>query len=362
MYVSPRYSKPYPVIIGENLLTRLDNVLETYTRLDPSRCLLVYQPPLQQHAAEIMPALENYCKHVDTHMLPDGERAKELETVLELLSLMHRMNYSRGDMVVVLGGGAASDSAGMAAALYKRGIPYVNIPTTLLSMVDAAIGGKVAVNYGGVKNMLGAFYQPSAVIEDLATLSTLPWEELLSGLGEIVKYAYTLNERLYQLLHSHGSKVVRDSRLLRETVAESVGSKARIVEMDEREEYGVREILNFGHTFGHALEALTGIRHGIAVAWGCVVEAWAGARLGYTPEKLAAELEALVAALGFPRPDLPSFNELEALMRRDKKVRGERIRGVFTLAPGRGAVVEVMLHDYLEAVKWAVSRVWGQRE
>ncbi len=359
--VSPRYSRSYPVFIGSGILGELGELLASHTDLEPSRCLVAFQGPVASLASKASSSLEGFCRAVDEYRLPDGEEAKSLERVLELVRYMHDHNYSRSDIVVIVGGGAASDAAGMAAALYKRGIPYINIPTTLLSMVDAAIGGKVAVNYGGVKNVLGAFYQPSAVVEDVDTLSTLPWEEVLSGLGEIVKYAYTLNAKLHRMLREHGVNVAKKPSLLADAIVEGVKSKARIVELDEREEYGVREILNFGHTFGHALEAATGIRHGIAVAWGCVVEAWAGVKLGYTPERVARELEQLVESMGFPKPGLPSFERLEALMRRDKKVRGERIRGVFTLAPGRGAVIEVMLHEYLEAIRWGASRVWGDK-
>ncbi len=356
--VNTRYSKPYAVLIGRGLIHRLPSLLEKHAQLAPRRCMLVYQEPLASLSERIEESLTGMCS-IDKHLLPDGERAKSLEAVLELVAELHRLNYSRRDIIIVLGGGAASDSAGFAAAVYKRGIPYVTIPTTLLSMVDAAIGGKVAVNYGGLKNLLGAFYQPSLVVEDIDVLSTLPWSEMMSGLGEVVKYAYTLSPLLHRLLHEHGASVARNQELLELIIGESVEAKARIVEMDEREEHGLREILNFGHTFGHALEASTGVKHGIAVAWGCVVEAWAGVRLGFTREKLAEELWRLVESMGFRRPELPRWEDIEARMRRDKKVYGDVIRAVFTVAPGRGLVVEVGLDDYVRAVEWAAGLVWG---
>ncbi len=350
--VKPRYSPPYPVVVGRGLLGDAGRWLGL-AGLEPRRCMVAYQGGVSALASRLAGSLRGVCD-VDEAMLPDGEEAKSLDVVLSLIGKLYERNYSRRDVIVVVGGGAASDSAGFAAAVYKRGIPYVNVPTTLLSMVDAAVGGKVAVNYRGVKNVLGAFYQPRLVLEDLDALSTLPRLELLSGAGELVKYAYTLSEGLYRLVKG-GELLER----IDEAVYLGVEAKAVIVELDEREEYGVREILNYGHTFGHALEALTGIRHGVAVAWGCVVEAWAGVRLGYTPEWVAAELQNVVESLGFPQPPLPPWEKLEALMRRDKKVYGDRIRGVFTLGPARGAVIEVMLHDYLSAVRWGVSRVWG---
>ncbi|WP_244403925.1 3-dehydroquinate synthase [Pyrolobus fumarii] len=358
--VSPRYSPPYPVIIGKDLVKDLGDILAEYTRLNPLNCLVAYPQPLEWLANTVVQGLSSFCTHVYKFALPDGEDAKRLEKVLELVEFMHRLGFSRRDLVVVAGGGAASDSAGFAAAIYKRGVPYVNIPSTLLSMVDAAIGGKVAVNHAGLKNLLGTFYQPRAVIEDVSLLATLPKLEVLSGLGEIVKYAYTLSAELHDMLVKHGTKVVEEPNLLAEAVSYSVNSKARIVELDEREEYGLREILNFGHTFGHALEeaAKGEVKHGIAVAWGCVVESWAGVHLGFTPRWVAEELESLVRRLGFPQPKLPEFDILTTLMAKDKKVHGDVIRGVFPLAPGRGLVVDVRLKDYVEAVRRAAARVW----
>ncbi len=357
--VSPRYSPPYPVLIGYELAENLGRLLERYTRLEPSQCLVVYPEPLSQMALRVVDGLEGFCRHASKAVLPDGEAAKSVETLLSLLEKMHDLNISRRDLVVIVGGGAASDAAGFAAAVYKRGVPYVNLPTTLLAMVDASIGGKTAVNYKGLKNIIGAFYQPRAVVEDLSLLSTLPEGEWLSGLGEVVKYAFTLDKRIYKLLREHGLDVIKDRDILAKIVYYSVDSKARIVELDEREEYGLREILNFGHTVGHAIEEAWGgrVKHGVAVAWGCVIEAWVGYELGYTPRDVAEDVSQLVASLNFPRVQIPDLDVLEDLIRRDKKVHGDRIRGVFTLGPGRGIVIEVALSDYLRGVERAIQRV-----
>ncbi len=355
--VSPRYSPPYPVLIGYGLADGLGSLLREYTVLDPRQCMVVYPEPLAGIAERVARSLGVLCRRVENVAVPDGEEAKSLDTLLMLVEKMHTMNLSRRDLVVVVGGGAASDVAGFAAAVYKRGIPYVGIPTSLLAMVDAGIGGKTAVNYRGLKNFVGAFYQPRAVIEDLELLKTLPESEWYSGLGEIFKYALTLSEPIYSILAERGPSVLKDEELLAKVVYYSVDSKARIVELDEREEYGVREILNFGHTVGHAVEeALMGrVKHGIAVAWGCVIEAWVGYELGFTPLDVARDVERLASTLGFPRIDIPGFDVLSELIRRDKKVHGNRIRGVFTLGPGRGIVVEVSVSDYLRGVRHALK-------
>jgi 5-deoxy-5-amino-3-dehydroquinate synthase len=294
--------RSYPVVVGGGARHRLTELIP----VGASRAAVVSQETIPW---EVDCGIEQH-----TFFIDDGEEAKNLETVEELCRSFARWGLHRNDVVVAVGGGVVTDVAGFAAAVYHRGIRVVHVPTSLLGQVDAAIGGKTGVNLREGKNLVGAFWQPSAVLCDTETLGTLPPREYRSGLGEMAKYAFLGVERLRDLS-------------LEDAVAECVACKAAIVAEDERESgSGRRALLNYGHTLAHALET-TGrydLRHGEAVAIGLVFAARLAHRLGRIDGERVAEHEALVAAYDLPMRPPPGLDpaELVTVMARDKKASG----------------------------------------
>ena len=258
-----------------------------------------------------------------TFTMGQGEDAKSLATVDSLSRDFSRFGLLRGDVVVAMGGGVVGDTAGFAAAVYYRGIDVVQVPTTLLAMVDSAIGGKTGVNLPEGKNLVGAFHQPIGVFANPRVLASLPDRDYRCGLGEIAKYALMgddfVSARIEALL-------ARDPATLAEVIARCAALKARCVEADELERTGVRAVLNYGHTLGHALETATGhsLQHGEAVAVGLVFAAHLSTALERTPPELAVRTEALVGALGLPvqAPPGVAADEVLTIMKRDKKSGG----------------------------------------
>ncbi|GFO63894.1 3-dehydroquinate synthase [Geomonas paludis] len=271
--------------------------------------------------------------------LPDGEAYKNSATLNQIYDALVDASLDRGSFILALGGGVIGDMAGFAAASYLRGIPFVQLPTTLLSQVDSSVGGKTGINHPRGKNLIGAFYQPKGVLIDVMTLDTLPEREFRAGLGEIVKYGAVLDGDFFRFLESNVEALLaRDKGALIEAVARSCSIKAKVVAVDEREG-GVRAVLNYGHTLGHAVETLTGYTtylHGEAVAIGMVQAAKISQQFGYCSQADRDRIEALIAALGLPAelPAFPSEKYVEALSH-DKKVRDKGL--LFICNRGIGA-------------------------
>jgi 5-deoxy-5-amino-3-dehydroquinate synthase len=306
-------SRSYQVLVGRGARHRLLEVLP----VGMARAAIVTQPGID---VPVDSGLEQR-----TFLIDDGERAKCLETVEELCRAFSRWGLTRGDLVVAVGGGVVTDTAGFAAAVYHRGVAVVNVPTTLLAMVDAAIGGKTGVNLPEGKNLVGAFWQPSAVLCDTEVLETLPPREYASGLGEMAKYAFLGVDNLRDLP-------------IDEAVAACVRCKVAYVGPDERETSGRRALLNYGHTLAHALETAGryDLRHGEAVAIGLVFAARLAHRLGRIDEERVAEHEAVVAGYRLPTA-VPGGHDpagLVDLMARDKKA----VQGLTFVLDGPGGV------------------------
>ena len=292
-------------------------------------------PPLQQSLAEGGVRSE-------TVLIPDGEAHKNWATLHDVLTRLLELRAERGTVVVALGGGVVGDIAGFAAAIYQRGVPFVQIPTTLLAQVDSSVGGKTGVNHPLGKNMIGAFYQPRAVLIDTDCLRTLPDRELAAGLAEVIKYGAIRDAGFFAWLEENMDDLVRrDSPALTHAIHESCRIKAEIVAADERET-GERALLNFGHTFGHAIEVGMGYGawlHGEAVAAGMVIAAEVSERLGRIDPGTTERLRALVARAGLPvTPPALGFERWKALMGRDKKVVAGSIRYVLLDALGRATI------------------------
>jgi 5-deoxy-5-amino-3-dehydroquinate synthase len=328
------YDRTYDVLVGRGARHRLLEVLPVGAR----RAAIVTQDSV---GVTVDAGVEQR-----TFVIDDGEEAKCLETVEELCRGFARFGLTRADVVVAVGGGVVTDTAGFAAAVYHRGVAVVHVATTLLAQVDAAIGGKTGVNLPEGKNLIGAFWQPAAVLCDTEVLETLPDREYRSGLGEIAKYHFL-----------DGGEGLADLAL-DEKVARCVAIKAAVVEADEKEETGLRTTLNYGHTLAHALETAGNydLRHGEAVAIGLCYAARLARRLGRIDDEEVERHDKVVAGYGLPSTVPPGHDRagLVALMARDKKaVRGftfalDGPRGV-EVVPGVGrADVEAALAEVAE--------------
>lgn len=292
-------------------------------------------------------------------LIPDGERFKHLATVGRIYDALIRANADRASAIIAIGGGVTGDVAGFAAATYLRGIPIVQVPTTLLAQVDSAVGGKVGVNHAMGKNLIGAFHPPAAVIVDPSLLSTLPRREFRAGLYEVVKYGVIASRELFDRTANNLTALfAREPSALLPVVAESCRIKARIVEQDERES-GIRRTLNFGHTAGHALEAVTKyrrFRHGEAVAYGMLAAAALATARKVFP---SADRDALVAHVTQMGP-LPAVSDLSAAevveaTRRDKKVIAGRLHFVLPTAIGSTTTVADVTPEELTQALLAIG-------
>ena len=332
--------RSYPIHIGRALLTGIGNLLPG-TR--SGRAVIVTNPVVAAlHLDPLQKGLERAGMRYDLIVVPDGEAHKDSAALYEIHTRLLELKAERSTMLIALGGGVTGDLAGFAAATYQRGMPLVQIPTTLLAQVDSSVGGKTAVNHPLGKNMIGAFYQPSAVIIDSATLSTLPDREYASGLAEVVKYGAIRSPELFAWLESNVEPLLRrDEATLVQAIHESCRIKAEIVAADERET-GARALLNFGHTFGHAIEVGTGYGawlHGEAVAAGMVLAGELSVRVTGLPAAESVRLRQLLSRFGLPvhPPTLGADRYLE-LMARDKKVEAGKLRLVLLEALGRATI------------------------
>ncbi len=341
-------TRSYPILIGPGLLGRQDLFAEHISRAGASRggrptsdFLLVTNTTVGPLYAERVHAVLPGRRVVEV-VLPDGEQHKTLTNVSSILDVLVANRYPRDACVLALGGGVVGDIAGFAAACYQRGIDFVQLPTTLLAQVDSSVGGKTGVNHPGGKNLIGAFHQPRAVLADTETLATLPLRELRAGLAEVIKCALIEDESFFAWLEERiEALLARDPEALGHAIRRSCEIKAAIVARDERES-GDRALLNLGHTFGHAIEAVQqyrGVLHGEAVAAGLAMAATFSARAGLMGEPDAARVRALLVRAGLPieAQDVSGKAALEA-MRIDKKVQSGRMRFVLLRGIGRSFV------------------------
>jgi 3-dehydroquinate synthase len=318
--------RPYPVVIGTGLLDDLGRVLDGRHRV-----AILHQPVLNQTAESIRSHLAD--KGIDAHRIeiPDAEAGKELPVVGFIWDVLGRIGIGRQDAIVSLGGGAATDVAGFAAATWLRGVDVVHVPTTLLGMVDAAVGGKTGINTDAGKNLVGAFHQPLAVLVDLATLESLPRNEIVAGMAEIVKAGFIADPVILDMIEADPEAAVDPSGpVLPELIRRAVVVKAEVVAADEKESQ-LREILNYGHTLAHAVERRERYRwrHGAAVSVGLVFAAELGRLAGRLDDETADRHRAVLTALGLPVTyDADALPQLLEYMAGDKKTRSGILRFV----------------------------------
>jgi 3-dehydroquinate synthase len=305
----------------------------------PARRFVVSSPTVWRfHGADLRSATDE-----EPILIPDGERFKHLATVGRIYDALIRANADRASAIIAIGGGVTGDVAGFAAATYLRGIPVVQVPTTLLAQVDSAVGGKVGVNHPLGKNLIGAFHPPAAVIIDTTLLATLARREFRAGLYEVVKYGVIASRRLFERTSSELTAIfAREPAALLPIVAESCAIKAHIVEQDERES-GARRLLNFGHTAGHALEAITKyrrFRHGEAIAYGMLAAGELATARGAFPRADRDALAAQIVQMG-PLPPVADLSAAEVVeaTKRDKKVIAGRLHYVLPTSIGAATTV-----------------------
>ena len=342
-------ARPSTIWIGSGISDRIAELLDAHGV--GARRFVVSSPVVWRlHGARLQDTLGR----VEPILLPDGERFKNLQSVSRVYEALIRAGADRGSAIVAVGGGVIGDTAGFAAASFLRGITLAHVPTTLLAQVDSSIGGKVGVNHALGKNLIGAFHQPAVVVVDPQLLKTLPRREFRSGLYEVIKYGMIASRPLFDRLAGHVKALfAHDPAVLVPAIEESCRIKADVVSKDERES-GLRRILNYGHTVGHALEAVTKyrrFRHGEAIAIGMLAAADLAAARGALAERGRQALGELIAALG-PLPAVADLSIAEVLeaVRRDKKVVNGRLHFVIAIDIGATMTIDDVTEDELKAV------------
>jgi 3-dehydroquinate synthase len=335
--------RSYPIYIGQQLLSRLPQWLAE--RCPKTRhAVLIYDKNVAEIFNSVQDALLSANFRITQLDVPSGEASKSL---LVLEQLWHRMlsaHTDRGSVVIAIGGGVVGDLAGFAAASFARGLPLVQIPTTLLSQVDSSVGGKTGINLPGAKNIVGAFWQPSLVAIDTTSLNSLPRREFVSGLAEVVKYGVILLPELFEYLEQQVDAILaKQPAAIAHIVAQSCQAKAQVVQQDERETTGLRAILNYGHTFAHALETVSGygtLLHGEAVSIGMHLAAELAARLGRIPQSLVERQQRLLHQLELPTTFAGATSEqLWQAMQHDKKVEHGQLRFILPTRLGHVELV-----------------------
>lgn len=334
--------KPYDVLIGSGLMQKAGTLLRGV--IAPCRAAVISDDTVDAlYGDKMQESLQNAGYTVCRMHFKPGEEHKNLHTYADIMEFLCAQQLTRSDVIVALGGGVVGDTAGFAAATYLRGVRFVQVPTTLLAMVDSSVGGKTAVDLRHGKNLCGAFWQPSLVLCDTDTLQTLPRETYTDGLAECFKHGVLRDEKLFALLQRQDGDIC-------EIVARNVRIKAEYVAQDERDT-GARQQLNLGHTLGHALEKLSGytLTHGQAVAVGTVYAAKIACRLGICDQSVPARIEAAVTGAGLPAKAAYPAREIARAALNDKKRRGDTLSMVLPEAIGRCRLQDVRI-DTLEDV------------
>ena len=328
--------RSYRVLIGRGLLNSAAELIKEYSPAS-KYCIITDENVASYHAESVKREVEGTGADVSVYVFSPGEEHKTLETVSGILEFLAARHFTRGDCLIALGGGITGDIAGFAASVYMRGIRFVQIPTTLLAAVDSSVGGKTGVNLTGLKNQVGAFWQPSLVICDPDTFDTLPEREMRNGMAEVIKYAAICDEGLADTLNGD----------ICDIISRCVNIKSEIVSRDERDN-GERMLLNFGHTFGHAVECASEERipHGMAVGIGMMMASRLAERIGYCEKGMESRMAELLACHGLPleAPEYPPSVLFEA-MKNDKKRSGGRVTLVLPERFGKCSLHTVTMEE-----------------
>lgn len=343
--VTTSSGETYPIFIGQNLIPNIEGLLEGLRLLRSHSFLICTDTTIAKAQTQAISQLRAQTGNAPVFKFRAGETSKTLASLNQLYTFMLRRHYTRKSCLLQFSGGVVGDMAGFGAATYQRGIPFIQIPTTLLSMVDSSVGGKVAVNHPEGKNMIGAFYQPKAVVCDLNALRTLPPQEYLAGLAEIVKYGVIYDEAFFRYMEENVEKIkAQDVQVLTRLIHRSCEIKAEVVGIDEKET-GLRVILNYGHTFGHAIEKLNHYEfsHGIGVSLGMRVAGRLSVLTGRISKAEEARQNALLDALGFPKTTPVDASAAWEAMGVDKK--NDKDKRIYILPTRIGKVEKVASVD-----------------
>ena len=325
-------NQKYPIFIGNNILNKLKTILKK-NLINFNQCLVVVDKNVPKNLIDkVLNSLPN--KQITFHYFTSSEKNKNQKSINNILSILLSKNFNRNDCIISIGGGITGDVSGFAASIFKRGLKFINIPTTLLSQVDSSIGGKTGINSKYGKNLIGTFYQPSLVITDIAFLKSLPKREIICGYGEILKHALIADKKFFNFLDKNGSQILNlKSPLIEKTIFKSCFIKKKVVETDEKES-GLRKILNFGHTFAHAYEATLGyskkLNHGEAVILGIKTAVKFSLSNNILGIKEFDLIESHLNKLNLPRNvnrlfSIKNLNKILSFMKKDKKNNTNRI-------------------------------------
>ena len=345
--------RSYPIFIGNDLLKNVGidlqgrNVAKRYGVISDDHVASLYGEALMTSLAEA---------GLDAELItfPRGEENKNLQTIADLSSELARRKFDRKDGLIALGGGVTGDITGFLAAIYMRGIPFVQVPTTLLAQVDSSVGGKTGVDIPEGKNLVGCFYQPQAVYIDTSVLQTLPKEELLGGLAEVIKYGVIADANFFDFLEKNRDQILAlDKTIITDTIARCCEIKAWVVEQDEREG-DLRRILNFGHTIGHAIEAASDFKliHGLAVAMGMCAIAKLAELIGHLSTDEANRISTLIKkyGMGTEIPSELNRSRIKGYLKTDKKTVGGRVFYVLPESIGKVFVTDQVSEDAIDSV------------
>lgn len=347
MKIEIKTQTPYEVIIEPGVIDRVGEIAKEVEKPGAKVLLVSDSNVFPLYGERIKNALKRTGFSVFQFVFPAGETHKQIATVCEMYQVMSEAGFTRTDFLVTLGGGVAGDMGGFAAATFLRGVSFIQVPTSLLAQVDASVGGKTGVDLPFGKNLVGAFYQPAAVVTDPDTLKTLPTHFFNDGMGEVIKYGCIANKKLFEALED-GTALNSFGLVLEQCVS----CKKELVEEDVHDK-GRRMLLNFGHTFGHALEKLhnfTGMSHGEAVGVGMVLASSVGERLGVTKPGTAKQIENVLAQYGLPVSDSFSKEEIVAATVLDKKSDGDTLRMILLSEIGESLVYPIERDKLLKAM------------
>lgn len=368
-------TQSYPIFVGYGLLDRLGEKMKQ-AGLSGTSTIISDENVFSLYGSKVEKVLNDAHFGVNSFVVPPGEETKSMDSAVKIYDFLVKHRTERDDIIVALGGGMVGDLAGFAAATFLRGMPWVQVPTSLVAMVDAGIGGKVGVNHPEGKNLIGAFYQPELVLADCEALTTLPQRELTSGWAEVIKYGLILDKQFFEFLGNNVGKLTKlEPKLLTRAIARSAAIKARVVSQDEKERIGKRTILNYGHTIGHGLEAAGQYKrflHGEAVAIGMMGAARLSQRLGLLSSDAVENQQALLQKFGLPT-SLPaevasqehgrkgnktrlSLSGITRAMELDKKVTRKAIRWVLLEDIGKAVIrSDVPQEDVLAVLRELVK-------
>ncbi len=337
-------SKKYDIVIGRGLLENAGEYIAPFAK-NKMAVLISDDKVFALYGEKVKASLKDAGINCVTFTFPNGEQSKNSDTYIQILNFMAENKICRKDILIALGGGVVGDMAGFAAATFLRGIPFIQIPTTLLAAVDSSVGGKTAIDLSVGKNLVGAFYQPSLVLCDCDTLNTLDEENYKSGMAEVIKYAFIKDKNLYDYLVSGNCDIEK-------IISICTKIKSEIVNADEFDT-GIRQILNFGHTFGHAIETYSNFKliHGYAVAIGMCMMAKSAEKLEICSKETAQKIIALIEKYGLPTSYDISDETVASLMLSDKKVMGSSINMIVPKEIGQCEILPVPTENILNFIK-----------